>query len=184
MMRRVGVILITLALTGFLLGGCATQQEAATETQEEQTEKKQAEEVQGKEPEKTQETTGTTQETAAGPEEEPEFVTVRIQFMADSAVLLEQERRKLLAHGAVLEQYPDLMLLIKGHAARFGTEESSQSLSEQRARAVADYILQQGGVDESQLTVVGVGSREPEADNATPSGRARNRRVEISVLDY
>ena len=182
MAKRFGSILAALIVVVFLLG-CSTQPETVESEEQEQ---KQEQEQQAEETTQQQETTEEkTEETAEGQEEaEPEFTTVRIQFQADSAALLDQERQKLLSYAPVLREYPDLQLLVKGHAARFGEEESSQVLSGQRAQRVADFIVEQGGVDASQLTVVGVGSREPEADNSTPSGRARNRRVVISVLDY
>ncbi|MDR1995537.1 type VI secretion system protein TssL, long form [Azonexus sp.] len=57
---------------------------------------------------------------------------------------------------------------------------NNQVLSEKRAAAVADYLADKG-VDRSRLEAVGKGADDPLADNATPAGRARNRRVEILV---
>jgi outer membrane protein OmpA-like peptidoglycan-associated protein len=55
-------------------------------------------------------------------------------------------------------------------------------LSERRAMAVRDYLVKEAGVDSSKITVIGHGGADPVADNKTPEGRAKNRRVEISIL--
>jgi len=106
-----------------------------------------------------------------------------IHFPPDSPVLVPSEREKLRKIGAILKQYPERDILITGHTARIGTEKSCQILSEQRAKAVGDYLLSIGAKSEMQMTFQGKGSREPAADNSTEEGRKLNRRVEITILE-
>lgn len=71
-------------------------------------------------------------------------------------------------------------ILVEGHTDSRGTPTSNQVLSESRARAVMDYLVSRG-VAAQAITSVGIGQARPIADNASPEGRANNRRVEIIV---
>ena len=118
--------------------------------------------------------------------EDDEGVTIsieNIQFLPDSAVLLNSEKKKLSAIADILKDYPNRDLLITGHTALAGTEAGRQLLSEQRARAVADFLLSQGVKEEQEMVIRGMAAREPVADNSTEQGRRRNRRVEITILE-
>ena len=106
-----------------------------------------------------------------------------VQFPPNSARLVPLERDKLRRIGEILARFPNRDVLITGHTARVGTEESSQVLSEERARAVGDYLLQLGGRTADSMAFRGLGSRRPLADNTTEAGRRRNRRVEITILE-
>ncbi len=106
-----------------------------------------------------------------------------IRFPPNSPLLLEAEKEKLRRIAAILKRYPERDFLVTGHTARIGTEESSQVLSEQRAKAVGDFLLELGVLKETQLMTRGMGSRQPLADNATEGGRRLNRRVEITILE-
>jgi outer membrane protein OmpA-like peptidoglycan-associated protein len=119
---------------------------------------------------------------------EEEGVTLNlqnIQFEANSALLRESERAKLRQIGEILRDYPDRDILITGHTARVSgyTERDHQRLSEQRAQAVADYLLSLGALRSIQVTTRGMGHREPLSDNSTEAGRRQNRRVEITILE-
>lgn len=106
-----------------------------------------------------------------------------IQFLPDSAVLQESEMVKIQKIGAILNEYPGNDLLIAGHTARAGSEESCQSLSEQRASTVADFLVQLGVREKKHIFTQGFGSKVPVASNKTERGKAKNRRVEITILD-
>ena len=67
---------------------------------------------------------------------------------------------------------------IEGHTDSTGTDAINQPLSERRAQAIVDQLVKDG-IDASGLTARGYGSSRPVADNATPEGRAKNRRVEF-----
>jgi len=80
----------------------------------------------------------------------------------------------------ILEQNPGIKLTIGGHTCNIGTEEYNQGLSERRAQAVMNYLIQQGGVDPASLDMVGYGETNPAYPNDTEDGRARNRRAEFT----
>jgi len=70
---------------------------------------------------------------------------------------------------------------VVGHTDDVGDDAYNQQLSEQRAQAVAEYLVK-SGVDASKIVAMGAGERLPIASNATEEGRAENRRVEVLVL--
>ncbi len=70
---------------------------------------------------------------------------------------------------------------IGGHTDSNGGAAANQTLSEERADAVVEYLVG-GGIDAGRLTAVGYGESEPVADNATSAGRAQNRRIEFTIL--
>jgi outer membrane protein OmpA-like peptidoglycan-associated protein len=104
----------------------------------------------------------------------------RIQFMPDSAALMETEKAKLRELAAVLSRYPDVKLLVAGYTTTEGAEPNRVRISTERARAVADF-LRLSGFRSGTITVRGYGAARPLGDNATPEGKAINRRVEIII---
>ena len=106
----------------------------------------------------------------------PENVT----FATNSATLSANARDALTAASKTLVQYPDTTLTINGHTDNTGSDAINDPLSRNRAQSVASF-LQSQGVAGSRLTTAGHGSRQPVASNATPEGRAQNRRVEILI---
>lgn len=75
---------------------------------------------------------------------------------------------------------PDALIIIEGHTDSRGNAENNQQLSQQRAEAVAAWLVK-AGVDAKRLRVIGYGASRPVADNATEAGRAKNRRIEFKV---
>ncbi|HHB12864.1 MAG TPA: OmpA family protein, partial [Chromatiales bacterium] len=80
----------------------------------------------------------------------------------------------------VLKKYKDTRLRVVGHTDSTGSARYNQLLSQQRAQAVADVLIRDG-VPATRITVIGRGENDPIASNATPEGRAQNRRVEILI---
>lgn len=105
-----------------------------------------------------------------------------IQFEPDSDVLLPSEKQKIEKLGEILKEFSN-DLLITGHCAARGTIKSQQELSEDRADAVAAYLVQLGIRDQYHVFTQGKGATEPVASNATEEGRIKNRRVEITIMD-
>ena len=105
-----------------------------------------------------------------------------IQFKPNSAELMDSEKIKLNKIAKIIEDFPN-DLLISGHTALSGTAESCQILSEERADSVAQYLIKTGVRDKYHVYTQGFGARVPIASNATPEGMAKNRRVEITILD-
>jgi outer membrane protein OmpA-like peptidoglycan-associated protein len=106
-----------------------------------------------------------------------------IQFLPDSSILVAAEAEKLELIGEILAAYPQRDILITGHTALAGTAPGRQALSEERARAVGNYLLSLGVRTEDQIATRGMGGREPIADNSTEESMRRNRRVEITILE-
>lgn len=79
-----------------------------------------------------------------------------------------------------LAMYTDTTISIIGHTDSTGNDEINNPLSQNRANSVAQY-LNSRGVAASRMSVAGRGSYQPIASNATPEGRAQNRRVEILI---
>ncbi|KGQ20277.1 Cell envelope biogenesis protein OmpA [Lysobacter dokdonensis DS-58] len=80
-----------------------------------------------------------------------------------------------------LTQYNQTVVEIAGHTDSVGTDQYNQALSERRANTVAGY-LGSHGVLQQRMIVVGAGETRPIASNDTDSGRAQNRRVEITLV--
>ncbi|MFC1237190.1 OmpA family protein [Vibrio sp. F74] len=83
----------------------------------------------------------------------------------------------------VLNKYPQAEAEIIGHTDSRGSEKYNQSLSQQRAQSVADYLYTQG-IEESRITVRGEGESKPKTSNDTKEGRMENRRVEVIIDEF
>ncbi|MDR3356904.1 MAG: OmpA family protein [Spirochaetaceae bacterium] len=107
-----------------------------------------------------------------------------ILFEPDTAILVRGEEKKLEKIGELLRKYPGRDIMVGGHAARAGgTEASRQRLSQERAAAVAAYLIENGVRTADRVMARGYGSSRPVADNGTEAGRKKNRRVEIIILE-
>ena len=102
-------------------------------------------------------------------------------FDVDKAELSAQSKQELADLANILKKYPDTDILIEGHTDSSGPEDYNLTLSEKRAKAVASYLASLG-VDPRRFTTVGYGELQPIADNNTPEGRQKNRRVDIAIM--
>jgi outer membrane protein OmpA-like peptidoglycan-associated protein len=80
----------------------------------------------------------------------------------------------------IFTEYPETNILVEGHTDNVGSEAYNMNLSEKRANAVGN-ALRNAGLASKRLTVKWYGETQPKLDNATPQGRASNRRVEFSI---
>lgn len=103
-------------------------------------------------------------------------------FASGQSRLKPEARANLQRVVEFVGRFPDKDVLIEGHTDSQGGANLNQVLSQKRAEAVRDALVQDG-VDATRLTAVGLGKDRPVADNASAEGRARNRRVEIVVLE-
>lgn len=101
-----------------------------------------------------------------------------VQFATSSAEVKPGFERTLAKVANVIQQHPGTQITVIGHTDSTGSDAYNQRLSERRAEAVRDQLVARG-VAAGQLSTVGRGPLEPRADNATPEGRAANRRVEM-----
>ena len=96
--------------------------------------------------------------------------------------MLPSEKKKIKKLGEILKEFTN-DLLITGHCAQRGTVQSQQELSEDRAEAVASYLVELGIRDQYHVFTQGKGATEPADSNETEAGRIKNRRVEITIMD-
>jgi len=101
-----------------------------------------------------------------------------VLFKTGSFELMPAARERLAKVSGIVLAYPGLHLQVEGHTDSVGTDDFNQTLSEKRAGAVRDYLVQQGIATDS-IEARGFGKTEPIASNDTPEGRQQNRRVEL-----
>lgn len=105
-----------------------------------------------------------------------------VNFQSNSDRLLPGADNVLRDAAATLRRYPDLVVEVAGHTDSAGAAEYNQGLSERRANTVRDYLIN-AGANAATLSARGYGEIEPIADNTTNEGRARNRRVELRIIE-
>lgn len=109
------------------------------------------------------------------------FKAESVQFVSGKSVLTTGAKNELNKLVKILNQdYPDVKMTISGHTDNTGKAENNQILSVSRAEAVKTYLVSKKVVAD-RLIVEGFGADQPIADNATPAGKAKNRRVEFRV---
>lgn len=104
-----------------------------------------------------------------------------VTFDTDSYALHPEFRPTLDKIAQSLNDYPNSLIDVYGHTDSTGSAAHNQVLSENRAHTVADYLSIRG-VNAARIRAQGFGATMPIADNATPEGRQRNRRVEIKIV--
>ena len=106
-----------------------------------------------------------------------------LHFIADSPELLPEEKSRLDKVSRILKNYIDKGIMIIGHTTDKGTEKNRQKLSIERAKVIADYLIDKEAINLNKSSFGGKGGTEPIADNTTEEGMKRNRRVEIYILE-
>lgn len=122
-------------------------------------------------------------EETAAPEEPAEAVRVEldVKFDFDKAQVKDDSYGDIKNLADFMNQYPQTTTVVEGHTDSVGSDAYNQGLSERRANAVRDVLVNQYGVSGDRVNAVGYGEARPVADNGTDSGRAINRRVEAEV---
>jgi outer membrane protein OmpA-like peptidoglycan-associated protein len=105
-----------------------------------------------------------------------------VLFASGQAQLVEGGRSSLEEVVDLLQTEPDKKIRVEGHTDSSGGAESNLKLSEQRANAVRDALIGMG-VSSDRITAMGMGQDFPIASNDNEDGRARNRRVDVILLD-
>jgi len=82
---------------------------------------------------------------------------------------------------SILVEYPDTNVLVVGHTDSSGADEYNMTLSKNRANSVTTFMTSKG-LDTARFTTKWFGEEQPIADNATPEGRAKNRRVNLAIV--
>lgn len=104
-----------------------------------------------------------------------------ILFNSGKATLRAESSGVLADILGILQEYPNARFTVEGHTDSIGSETLNQRLSEERANAVRDFLVEQG-VSPDRLVAIGYGESKPIATNMYKDGRAQNRRVEINLI--
>lgn len=115
--------------------------------------------------------------------EDGRVATQGILFSLDSSTIRPESTPTLEEIGTMLRDHPELRIRIEGHTDSTGDDAYNQTLSEERAAAVRDFLVEEYGIDGSRLESRGLGEASPADSNDTPEGRQNNRRVELVRLD-
>jgi len=109
------------------------------------------------------------------------FITYGITFDVGKATIKPESMTELTRIVQLLNENPTLKFSVEGHTDNTGNATSNQTLSEQRSQAVVAKLAEMG-IAADRLTASGKGQNRPIADNNSPEGRAKNRRVEFVKL--
>ncbi|HIC7207789.1 OmpA family protein [Burkholderia stabilis] len=114
----------------------------------------------------------------------PAVVTLDSMSLFDSgkAQLQPGTTRAMVDALELIKAHPGKRVLVAGHTDNQGRPDLNLKLSIDRAAAVRDWLVDASGMPTTQFAIQGYGDTRPVADNATPEGRARNRRVEITLV--
>ncbi|MGE4407814.1 OmpA family protein [Pseudomonas sp.] len=117
------------------------------------------------------------------PEPAPEVVRVEldVKFDFDKSRVREESYSDIRNLADFMQQYPQTTTVVEGHTDSVGTDQYNQRLSERRAEAVRNVLVNEYGVEGGRVNSVGYGESRPVADNSTEEGRQINRRVEAEV---
>jgi outer membrane protein OmpA-like peptidoglycan-associated protein len=111
------------------------------------------------------------------------ILSKRIDFEGNTAQIKEDSRAVIAELGDLLERTPGIKRIeIQGHTDNSGTADANMALSQDRANAVRDALVEQG-VESTRVDAKGYGGTRPLAPNVTPANRARNRRVQVQIVD-
>jgi OOP family OmpA-OmpF porin len=104
-----------------------------------------------------------------------------VRFASGKADIPPESIPTLAKVAEAVKAFPGARVVVEGHTDSQGKEDTNMRLSDARAKSVAEYLEQTGGLDASRVTAVGYGPKQPVASNDTEDGRALNRRIEITI---
>ena len=104
-------------------------------------------------------------------------ISLAVQFDTAKDVVKPEYDNELQKVAGFLKSYPSAQAQIEGHTDNVGNADYNRALSQRRADAVRKALIDRFGADGGRLTAKGFGPDRPIADNSTPEGRSRNRRV-------
>jgi OmpA-OmpF porin, OOP family len=111
--------------------------------------------------------------------EKGRVATQGIYFDSGSDRIKPESTPTLKEIGTMLKEHPELKLTIEGHTDNVGAAPANLTLSEKRAAAVRQYLVDTYQIDAARLQAKGLGQTKPAASNDTPEGKQQNRRVEL-----
>ncbi|MEQ8954085.1 MAG: OmpA family protein [Gammaproteobacteria bacterium] len=116
------------------------------------------------------------------PIEEVARFELRVNFDFDRSEVKSEYLPEIESLARFLAQYPDVIAELEGHTDSVGTEQYNQGLSDRRANAVRDVLINRFNVSSARVSAQGFGESQPIASNDTSVGRAQNRRTVTVIL--
>lgn len=110
---------------------------------------------------------------------EGKLISYGIYFDSGKAVVKPESYASIKEIATIMDENPDLKILIIGHTDSDGEEKANLELSQKRAKSVKDYLVNQFKIEANRIETDGKGETAPIESNATPQGKAKNRRVEF-----
>lgn len=107
---------------------------------------------------------------------------VSLRFPSGSARLDDQARALLSRLESAIDIFPRCQVRVEGHTDSSGRPQLNQTLSQKRAKAVADYLVETTGIQEFRVQAAGYGDSRPVTSNRTREGRAQNRRIDVVIV--
>ena len=111
----------------------------------------------------------------------PQTMVLNIKFPFGKARVTDEIIEEVKDFAQFLQDNPGYQVIIYGHTDSIGSEEFNQKLSKERADVVKEALVRYD-ISEIRLTAIGKGEKEPIADNMYEDGRAKNRRIEIELI--
>ena len=121
-------------------------------------------------------------EPAPAPVQEKVSIMLNVEFDTAKAVVKDKYHDDIKRVADFMKAYPETNAAIEGHTDNVGKAEYNLELSQNRAKSVRQYLINNFGIKASRLTATGYGFTKPIASNDTDEGRQRNRRVQ-AVLE-
>ncbi|MDI6743161.1 MAG: OmpA family protein, partial [Smithella sp.] len=109
--------------------------------------------------------------------------TLDVKFAFDKSTIKDGYSNDIDDLSQVMKDYPELNVVVEGHTDSIGSDAYNETLSQERADAVKNYMVEKNGINANRIKAIGFGEKQPVASNDTREGRAQNRRVE-AVVDY
>lgn len=106
----------------------------------------------------------------------------KIYFETGKAVILPKSYDILNSVAQAMKDYSTIRIEVQGHTDSDGSATYNRNLSDQRAKSVREYLINSGGIDAGRLEAKGYGEDVPIAENTTPEGKEKNRRVEFKII--
>ena len=108
----------------------------------------------------------------------------KIQFEVNKAIIKEESFSLLHDIGEVIKKNPQVKKIsIEGHASAEGDPKRNKKLSDERSKAVMEFLVKKEGIEAARMSAKGWGVEKPIAGNDTEDGREKNRRVEFLVIE-
>lgn len=104
-----------------------------------------------------------------------------VYFATESYSLNDKSQTTLNKLADIFREYPKSLILVEGHTDNTGNDAYNNTLSQNRAESVTNFLTNQG-ISSGRFTTKWYGETQPKYDNSTAEGRSKNRRVELAII--